>query len=88
MYPKYSKKAFDNKVTGDETWDYYLEPKRKFANLIWATENARLPSIAKRIRTVKKVLYAFLAHLSRGLKVRYCDRSSSIVCSSVRKLFL
>ena len=27
-----------------------------------------------------------LAHLSRGLKVGYCDRSSSIVCSSVRKL--
>ena len=59
MYSKYSKKAFDNKVTGDETWDYYFAPKRKFANLIWANKNARLPSIAKRIQTVKKVFYAF-----------------------------
>ena len=58
MYPKYSEKAFDNKVTGDETWVYYFEPKRKVANRIWATKNARRPSIAKRIRTVKKVLYA------------------------------
>ena len=37
MYPKYSKKVFDNIVTGDETWVYYFEPKRKFANRIWAT---------------------------------------------------
>ena len=58
MYPKYSKKVFYNKVTGDETWDYYFEPKRKFANPIWATKNARLPSIAKRIRTVKKVCFS------------------------------
>ena len=29
MYPKYSKKAFDKIVTGDETWVYYFEPKRK-----------------------------------------------------------
>ena len=58
MYPKYSKKAFDNIVTGDETWVYYFEPKRKVANQTWATKNARRPSIAKRIRAVKKVLYA------------------------------
>ena len=60
MYPKYSKKAFDNIVTGDETWVYHFEPKRKAANRIWATKHARRPSIAKRIRTVKKVLYAII----------------------------
>ena len=32
MYPKYSKKAFDNIVIGHETWVYYFEPKRKVAN--------------------------------------------------------
>ena len=32
MYPKYSKNAFDNIVTGDETWVYYFEQKRKVAN--------------------------------------------------------
>ena len=47
MYQKYSKKAFDNIVTGDETWVYYFEPKRKLANRRWATKNARRPSIAK-----------------------------------------
>ena len=60
MYPKYSKKAYDNIVTGDETWVYYFEPKRKVANRIWANKNTRRPSIAKRIRTVKRVLYAIL----------------------------
>ena len=38
MYPKYSKKAFDNIVTDDETCVYYFEPKRKVANRIWATK--------------------------------------------------
>ena len=59
-YPKYSKKAFDNLVTGDETWVYFFEPKRKCSNRIWATKNARRPSIAKRIRSVRKVLYVIL----------------------------
>ena len=36
--PKYSKKAFDDIVTGDETWVYYFEPKRKVAKRIWATK--------------------------------------------------
>ena len=38
LYPKYSKKAFDKIVTGDETWVYHFEPKRKVANRIWATK--------------------------------------------------
>ena len=49
-------KAFDNIVTGDEAWVYDFEPKRKVANRIWATKNARRPSIAKRIRAVKKIV--------------------------------
>ena len=49
MCPKYSKKAFDKKATGDETCVYYFEPKRKVANRIWATKNARRLNIAKRI---------------------------------------
>ena len=38
MYLKYSKKTFDNIVTGDETMVYYFEPKQKVANRIWATK--------------------------------------------------
>ena len=57
MYPKNSKKAFNNLVTGDETWVYYSKPKQKCSKQIWATENARCPIIAKLRRKVKKVLY-------------------------------
>ena len=57
MYQKYTKKTFDNLVTGDETWVYYFDPKRKSSNKIWASENAKRPSITKRLQTVKKVLY-------------------------------
>ena len=54
----FEKQYTSNIVTGDETWVYNFEPKRKVANQIWATKNARRPSIAKRIQTLKKVLYA------------------------------
>lgn len=55
--PKYSKKTLDNLVTGDETWVYFFEPKRKCSYQVWATRNAKRSSIVKRIRTVRKVLY-------------------------------
>ena len=42
MYPKYSKKVLDNKVTGDETWVYYFEPKQKCSNQIWATKKKKV----------------------------------------------
>ena len=58
MYPKYSKKAFDNIVTGDETRMYNFLTKADGC----AIRNARCPRIAKQIRTVKKVLYAIFFH--------------------------
>ena len=57
MYPEFSKKVFDSLVTCDETWVYFYEPKRKCSNKVWATRNARRPNIAKRTRTVKKIMY-------------------------------
>ena len=63
MYQIYSKKAYDNIVTGDETWVYHFEPKRKVANRIRATIKARRPNIAKQIRTVKRVLNAKIEEL-------------------------
>ena len=57
VFPKYSKKSFSELVTGDETWVYFFEPKRKCSNRVWATKNAVHPSIAKRQSTVMKVLY-------------------------------
>ena len=57
IFPKYSKKSFNNLVTGDETWVYYFETKCKSSNRVWDTKNTVFPSISKRQYMVKKVLY-------------------------------
>ena len=75
MYQKYSKKAFDNIVTGDETWVYYFESKRKVANRLWANKNARCPSIVKQIRTVRKVLYAIFSLIRVQLFESRCQKA-------------
>ena len=84
MYPKYSKKTFDNMVTGDETWVYYFEPKRKVANRIWANKNARRPSIAKRILRVKKVLYAIFSLIRVQLFKSRCQKAERSQASSIK----
>ena len=87
MYPKYSKKAFDNIITGDETWVYYFEPKRKAANRIWATKNVRRPNIAKRIRTVKNVLYVFFSLIRVQLFKSQYQKAGRSQASSTKTLF-
>ena len=87
MYPKYSEKAFDNIVTGAETWVYYFEPKRKVANRIWATKNAWRPSTAKRIRTVKKVLYAIFSLIRVQLFKSRCQKAEWSQARSIKTLF-
>ena len=57
VFPKYSKKSFNNLETADKTWVYYFEPKRKCSYRVWATKIAVRLSIAKRQRMVKKELY-------------------------------
>lgn len=57
LYPKYTKKTFDNLVTGDETWINYLEPNGR---VITESEHQRMqkrPIITKRLGTVNNVLY-------------------------------
>ena len=80
------KKAFDNIVTGNETWVYYFEPKRKVANQIWATKNARCPSIAKRIRMVKKVFMDLLRSFCRFFRGSFMFFLSCVcyICLCVR----
>ena len=87
MYPKYSKKAFDDIVTGGETWVYYFEQKRKVANRIRVTKNARRPSIAKQIRTVKKVLYAISSLIRVQLFKSQCQKAERSQASSIKTLF-
>ena len=69
MYPKYSKKAFDYIVTGDETWVYYFELKRKVANRIRVT---KLP--VPKGRTVTGKFYKNVA--LRKMKIFYKSRRS------------
>ena len=57
-FPRYDQKLFMNVVTYDESWMHYFEPHRKISNRVWLTKNARRPCIAKRITSVKKVMYA------------------------------
>ena len=57
MFHKYSKNSFSNLVTGNETWENYFQRKRKSCNRVWATKDATRPSIPKRQRTIKTVLY-------------------------------
>jgi hypothetical protein len=42
-------KRLDNLGTGDETGIYYFEPKCEIFDRIWASENAKYPSIVKRL---------------------------------------
>ena len=45
-------------VTGDETWISLFEPEGKENNKVWIGENGAKPQIARRSRSVKRVLYA------------------------------
>lgn len=53
----YDKKKFAKVITGEETRVFYVEPKRKVSKRVWATTNISRPTVAKRCRTVKKVVY-------------------------------
>lgn len=45
-------------VTGDETWLYFFEPDNKENNKMWVGENNARPVIARRNRSVRRVMYA------------------------------
>ena len=55
--------------TGNETWLYVLEPDNKLNNKMWVGENNETPVVARRSRSVRRVLYA-LSIDSDGLVAR------------------
>jgi histone-lysine N-methyltransferase SETMAR len=57
QFPKYKNRSFANILTGDETWVRFYEPKRKKHNNIGATKESQRPCIAKRTKSVKKVMH-------------------------------
>ena len=45
-------------MTGDETWLYSFEPENKLNNNVWVGENNERPLVARRSRSVRRVMYA------------------------------
>ena len=45
-------------VTGDQTWLYFSEPDNKLNNKMWVGENNECPVVARRSRSVGRVMYA------------------------------
>ena len=52
-----NQQLLNNIVTGDETWIYYYEPPSREMNKVWLQKGGKKPTVAKRSRSVKKVLY-------------------------------
>ena len=57
QFLKYNNRSFANIITGDETWVHFYEPKRKIQKKIWVTKGGKIPCIAKRTMSIKKVMY-------------------------------
>ena len=90
MYTKCSKKAFDNinVVTGDETWVYYFEPKRKVANRNWATSKEGFVCYFSliRVRLFKRRGKFYKNVVLRKLKTYYKSRRPKTGLKYVRLL--
>ena len=57
-FSRYDQKLFMNEETYDESWMHYFEPHRKISNQVWLSKMQEGHCIAKRITSVKKVMYA------------------------------
>ena len=45
-------------MNGDETWLYFFELDNKLNNKMWIGENNERPMVARRSRSVRRVMYA------------------------------
>ena len=57
-YPQFNQRTFSDILTFNETWIHFYQPNRKCSKKIWATKNVWIPSIEKRTKSMKKVMYA------------------------------
>ena len=46
--------------TGDETWIYHFQPNSKAKNKVWVSSEGHRPVIARRCKTLDRMLYAIL----------------------------
>ncbi|XP_061178417.1 histone-lysine N-methyltransferase SETMAR-like [Saccostrea echinata] len=58
IYEDCDQRRINEIVTGDETWIYFFEPETKLNNNVWIGENDTRPQIARRNRSVWRVMYA------------------------------
>ena len=56
-------------MTGDETWLYFFEPENKLNNKMWVGENNECPIVARRSRSVRRVMYTLFFD-SNGIVAR------------------
>ena len=69
IYDRCDDKRLCEIVTGDETCISFFEPEGKENNKVWTGENGARPQIARRSRSVKRVLYALFFD-ARGIVAR------------------
>ena len=60
-------------VSGDETWLYFFEPDNKL-NKMWVGENNERPVVARRGKSVRRVMYAL-----------FFDSDGIVACVSLPK---
>jgi hypothetical protein len=90
LCPKYTKKTFDNLVIGNEIWVYHFEPNRTSwsSNRVWASENAKRPSIAKTCKSQKTTNReeCLVYYFSLTIKVMSCQRAKQLKVASTKML--
>ena len=58
LYEDCDQRRLNEIVTGDETWIYFFEPETKQHNKVWIGGDGPRPQIARRSRSVRRVMYA------------------------------
>ena len=77
-----------NVVIGYETWIHFFEQHRKISNRAWLTKDARKPFIARRIASVKKVMYDIFS-TTEGLAIKISvPKGKSMNARFYKKKFL
>ena len=87
-FQRYNQKTIMNVVIGYETWIHFFEQHRKISNRAWLTKDARKPFSARRIASVKKVMYDIFS-TTEGLAIKISvPKAKSMNARFYKKKFL
>lgn len=95
IYKNCEPRRLDEIVTGDETWVYMYEPRRKSQNKAWIPKGGIRPQIARRQRSQKKVLYTIFFNTKGIVLQKPCKQGETItgkfyrdsVLSDIKKFY-